>query len=299
MTPLPELGIRRRLSCGVPDQRVVALLGVGVVPADAPILRADDLGVLRGDGIFETLNVRDGSAWLLDEHLDRMAGSAGRMQLDLPPRESLADLVAQALAAWPAGVEGALRLVCTRGGEHSGGTLTVFATVSGVPPEMVRARRDGIGVRTATLGFPAGLRKDAPWLLAGAKTLSYAVNMASQRWAQATGADDVLWVSTDGYALEAPTSSLVWLDGTRLCTVPVAETGILAGTTARWLLDHAGQLGWTTGERMITPAELAGADSTWLTSSVRGIAAIRTLDGAPMPFSSGTTGRIRELLGFA
>ena len=55
------------------DQRVVALLGVGVVPADTPILRADDLGALRGDGIFETMHVRDGRAWLLDEHLDRMA----------------------------------------------------------------------------------------------------------------------------------------------------------------------------------------------------------------------------------
>ena len=66
---------------------------------------------------------------------------------------------------------------------------------------------------TASLGLPAELRGDAPWLLGGAKTLSYAVNMASQRWAQPAGADDVLWVSTDGYALEAPTSTLVWLRG--------------------------------------------------------------------------------------
>src|SRR5690606_2953038 len=37
------------------SNRVVAVLGRGVVPADTPILRADDLGVLRGDGVFETL----------------------------------------------------------------------------------------------------------------------------------------------------------------------------------------------------------------------------------------------------
>src|SRR4029453_15752402 len=34
---------------GVSAERVVALLGVGVVPAETPILRADDLGALRGD----------------------------------------------------------------------------------------------------------------------------------------------------------------------------------------------------------------------------------------------------------
>jgi len=45
------------------------------------VLRADDLGVLRGDGIFETLLVRDGAAWLLDDHLQRLAGSAVRMDL--------------------------------------------------------------------------------------------------------------------------------------------------------------------------------------------------------------------------
>ena len=52
--------------------------------------------------------------------------------------------------------------------------------------------------------YPPRLRQDAPWLLGGAKTLSYAVNMASQRWAQSIGAQDVLWVSADGFALEAP-----------------------------------------------------------------------------------------------
>ena len=52
--------------------RVVVLLGRGAVPADTPVLRGDDLGVIRGDGIFETMHVRDGRAWLLDQHLARI-----------------------------------------------------------------------------------------------------------------------------------------------------------------------------------------------------------------------------------
>src|SRR5689334_7433369 len=67
------------------ELRVVAVLGVGVVAPDTPILRADDLGALRGDGIFETMHVRAGTAWLLDQHLARMANSAERLQLALPP----------------------------------------------------------------------------------------------------------------------------------------------------------------------------------------------------------------------
>jgi 4-amino-4-deoxychorismate lyase len=282
------------------EQRVVALLGVGVVPADTPILRADDLGALRGDGIFETMHVREGTAWLLDQHLDRMARSASRMDLALPAREDLEQLAAAALAQWPPAVEGALRLVCTRGSEdHAGGPVTVFATLAAVPDGFIRARHDGIAVVTATLGVPAEVRPAAPWLLGGAKTISYAVNMASQRWAQSVGAQDVLWVSADGFALEAPTSTLVWLSTSVLCTVPAERTGILAGTTARWLLARAGELDWHTDERMVTPADLVAADGVWLLSSVRGIAAIRTLDGHPMPFSPETTGRMRSLLGYA
>lgn len=277
--------------------RVMAVLGTGIVPADTPILRGDDLGVVRGDGVFETMHIRDGRPWLLAEHLARMARSAARTDLALPPADALSELVAQALAAWPASIEGALRLVCTRGPESTD-TPTVFATVLPVAESIVRARRDGVTVATATLGLPARLRPETPWLLGGAKTLSYAVNMASLRWAKAHGADDVLWVSDDGYALEAPTSTLVWRDGSTLRTVPPEATGILAGITAAHLLARAGELGLRAEEALITPDRLAESGGAWLTSSIRGAAAIRTLDGTTLPYDAELTARMRDLLGF-
>jgi 4-amino-4-deoxychorismate lyase len=276
--------------------RVVAVLGRGVVPVETPILRADDLGSVRGDGIFETMHVRDGEVWLLDAHLDRMAASADRLDLALPDRPALTGLAAEAVAAWPAGTEGALRLVCTRGPEAGGG-VTVYATIAPIAATVLRGRRDGLRLATASLGFAADARQRAPWLLAGAKTLSYAVNMASGRWAASQGADDVLWVSSDGWALEGPTSTLVWLDGDTLATVPVATTGILAGITARHLLDNAAALGRTADERMIAPADLAATDGAWFLSSVRGVAEIRAVDGARLP-ASPFTAKIRDLLGF-
>lgn len=274
---------------------VVAVLGRGVVPAGTPILHADDLGVLRGDGVFETVHVRSSHPWLLDEHLARMARSAARLDLELPDQPALVELAATACAGWPAGTEGALRLVCTRGAE-GGGPPTVFARLAPVPEPHRAFRRDGVVLATASLGFTAAARGPAPWLLGGVKAISYAVNMAAQRWAATRGADDVLWVSTDGYALEAPTSSLVWLAGGVLCTVPADETGILPGTTVRWLLEQAPGLGWQAAERMIRPAELAGVDAVWLTSAVRGAAPIRELDGVGLP-ASGHTATIQRLLG--
>ncbi|MFF4878348.1 aminotransferase class IV [Micromonospora sp. NPDC000668] len=260
-----------------PTARIV-VLGRGPVPAGEPVLRGDDLGVLRGDGLFETMHLRQGRPWLRDEHLARLAASAAAVELALPPIAALIDLLDTVRAGWPARVEGALRLVCTRGPE-AGGPPSVYATLTEVPASSRVARRDGISVATLPLGVPAGARTGLDWLPAGIKSTSYAVNTAARRWADRAGVDDVLWISSDGYALEGPTANVVWLTGGTLCTVPAATTGILPGTTVAWLLGHAGELGLAAAERMVTPAELHAADGIWFTSSVRGLTEIHTLDG--------------------
>ncbi|WP_027342457.1 aminotransferase class IV [Hamadaea tsunoensis] len=274
----------------------LAVLGRGLVDPATPLLRADDLGVLRGDGIFETMHVRSGKPWLLDEHLARMARSARRMELALPPEEQLRELAEVACSAADPAIENTLRLVCTRGPEGAD-TVTCFAGIAPVTQASVTPRTRGVSVNTISLGFTAGARGDAPWLLGGVKSLSYAVNMASQRWALSQGVDDVLWLSADGFVLEAPTSTLVWRSGDRLLTVPVDATGILPGTTARHLLDRSFELDLAAGEEMITAAALTAASGAWLLSSVRGIAEIRSLDGVALP-ASPDTARIRSLLGF-
>ena len=80
--------------------------------------------------------------------------------------------------------------------------------------------------------------------------------------------------------------------------MPPEQTGILAGTTARWLLDHAGDLGFAAGETLVRPAELATAQGVWLVSSIRGPAEVRSLDGAVRK-PAAETDALCDLLGFA
>lgn len=255
----------------------IAVLGRGVVPAQDPVLRGDDLGVLHGDGLFETMHLRGGRPWLPDAHLARLRAGAAAVELPLPPEGALVDLLDTVAAGWPAQVEGALRLVCTRGPE-GGGPPTVHATLAEVPAAARRARRDGVTVACLPLGVPATARPALDWLPAGVKSTSYAVSAAARRWAARNGVDDVLWLSSDGYVLEGPSANVVWLEGGTLCTVPAGATGILPGTTCAWLLAHAADLGFAAAERMATPRRLLDADGVWFTSSVRGLVEIRTLD---------------------
>ncbi|GID96895.1 aminotransferase class IV [Amorphoplanes digitatis] len=260
-----------------------------VIPGSGAVTPTDR-GLLYGEGVFETLHLRPSGPWLLDRHLDRLHRSAALLELPPPPRAELAELAGRAARSWRDG-EGALRLIVTAG--PAGGRPATYATVGPIPPAALRERHEGIRVITADLG----VRARPPWSLAAAKTLSYAENLAARRWAVRQGADDLLWLDPDGHALEAPTASLVWLTGDTLCTVPPEPTGILPGTTAAELLDRAPALGLRAEERMITTGGLAAADAVWLASSLRGLAEVRTLDGAPRAGSPWTR-RLLALLGF-
>jgi 4-amino-4-deoxychorismate lyase len=169
-----------------------------------------------------------------------------------------------------------------------------LALLSPVPAETVRQRRQGIAVVSLTLGLPADVRAHSPWLLGGAKTLSYAVNMAAIRHAQRLGADDVVFTSVEGRVFEGPTSTVVWAVDGELRTAPL-DAGILPGTTQARLFARAAEDGWPTAVVPATVDDLHAADAVWLVSGVRGAARVHTLDGVPRS-DAGLTAKVRELL---
>ena len=256
---------------------VLALLGRPPRLADpeAPVLRADDLGVARGESVFETLRIAAGRPAFLDLHLARLHRSAERMALPLP--EGWPELAALATSAYDA-PDGMLRLTCSKGAP--GGSPVGFAVAGPVPAATVHGREHGVSAVTLSLGLPAGLRSHAPWLLGGVKSTSYAVNMASLRAAEDQGAQDAIWTSSDGEVLEAPTSTVAWVKDGVLVSPPAEETGTLPGTTAHVALALSPV---PVQVRRASATELAGADEVMLLSSVRGVAPVVRLDGRPLP----------------
>jgi 4-amino-4-deoxychorismate lyase len=278
----------------VADLRTVAVWRDGAavaVPADRPVVTAFDAGLGRGDGVFESVSVVGGRTPHLAAHLDRLARSAGLLGIPDPGAAAWRALTEATLGTWDPGTEGVLRLFLTRGDRD---VPTAVALLSPVPAEVLAQREHGIAVVSLSLGVPAGFRATAPWLLGGAKTLSYAVNMAAQRHAQARGADDVVLTSLEGQVLEGPTSTVVWAADGGLRTPPV-DTGILPGTTQARLFARAEEDGWPTAVTSATVADLHAADAVWLVSGIRGAAVVHSLDGVRRA-DAGLTARVRELL---
>ena len=228
---------------------VIVTLDGEIHPPGTPLLHADDLAAVRGDGAFETLLVRDGGPCLVESHLQRLTQSAKFMDLPAPDLPAWRRAIDLATRQWTAGSadEGVLRLIYSRGRE-SGSVPTAYVMVSGVPERVAAVRRDGVAAITLDRGLPATGVDEMPWLLAGAKTLSYAVNMAALRHAAQQGAGDVIFVSSDGYVLEGPRSTVVIAtdcDAASCLLTPPPWYPILRGTTQQALFEMARTKGTT------------------------------------------------------
>ncbi|MEP7055352.1 MAG: aminotransferase class IV [Actinomycetota bacterium] len=261
------------------SDRVLAVVGRGVVDPTTPVIRGDDVGVTRGDGLFESMRVRNQQPFLFDSHLGRMQLGAARMSLPLPDAHAWRATLAAALTAYGDDL-GVLRLFTTRGPDGEDSPLS-YLLVSPVPTTTIATSRDGTHAVTLSLGMSASARAAAPWLLGGVKATSYAVPMAAKREAESRGAVDAIWLSSDGEVLEEATSCVVWVRGGSVFTVPV-DTGILSGTTLECVRALSGAGGVPIVDRHTSLDDLRGADEMLLLSAIRGVAPVLTLDGNPV-----------------
>ena len=230
-----------------------------IAPAEETFIPATDEGLLRGDGAFEVIRVYDGGAFALADHLDRLERSAASLRLPEVPRPELEREIAELLEArgGPA-FDGGLRVVLTRGGRR----LLLTEPLHEIPPT----------TRLATVTY------SPTRVLDGVKSLSYAANMLASRLAREQGFDEALLVTPHGRVLEAPTSSIFWVEpGGALCTPPLDEH-ILASITRQRVMSVA-----DVEERPCTLDDLRSAGEAFLTSTTREVQPIVAVDDIEIP----------------
>lgn len=268
-------------------------------------LPVTDLSAHRGDGIFETVLVSMGAHGATvvsrERHFTRFRASASA--LDLPdPDQGLWDrvidsLIAEVAAADPANAEFGIRYALSRGEQDANGEYRGRGWAFPVPVDdhIRTAREQGVTAVSLDRGFDAYIGSKAPWLLIGAKTLSYAVNQAAGRYAASNDADEALFVSHDGIVLEGPTANLIIRRGDRLLT-PNPEAGLLSGTTQRLIFDHAEDLGLRAEYADLSLDDVKAADGAWYVSSMRTAVALRELDGNAISVDQTLTERFQEII---
>jgi 4-amino-4-deoxychorismate lyase len=235
------------------------------VEACVPI---DDRGLAYGDGLFETVLVRDGSPLLWSRHKARMRRGAEVLGLPAPSDAELDRLPGMAGAGLKV-----LKLILTRGSGGRGYAAPhpakprLLWQLSHFAPQPVRWEQ-GVKVRLCRL------RLGVQPVLAGIKHLSRLENvLARSEWTDPDVAEGLL-CDSQGDLVEATSMNLFWWRQGRWETPRLDRCGV-AGTLRDALMERL------LIEEVSMGAEvLAEADCVWLGNSVQGLWPVVWLDDA-------------------
>jgi len=253
-----------------------------------------DQGFIFGDGVYDTLVVRNGYIFKLDKHIDRLYRSAKAVKITPPlDKEELKKIIIETVRR--SGLRDAyLKCIITRGigrkpvlgkGETIKPTVVVFA----VPPVSVV---DEEKIEKGAKLVSTTIKRTHPESIdPRVKSLNYLPNMLMRREAVELGADESITYDYSGYVAEGGAENLFIVRGRTLLT---PARGILEGITRETVMEMARDEGYEVRETDLTKYDLYTADEVFLCSTAGGIFPVTEIDGRKI--GDGRVGPVTKLM---
>jgi D-alanine transaminase len=268
-----DSGMSSDLPASLDGNSIVHLNGE-LIPLKQARVSVLDRGFIFGDGVYEVIPVYARQPFRLDEHIRRLQSSLNAIGLANPHDAARWGALIREVIERSPHADQSVYLQVTRGiakRDHafpSEVRPTVFVMASSLstptPDQIAR-------------GVPAVTAPDNRWLRCDIKSTALLPNVLLRQYAVERGAAEVVLLR-DGQLTEGSASNIfVVRDGT-LGSPPKSHL-ILPGITYDVVLELARSAGIPVELRAITEAEVRSADELWLTSSIREVLAITTLDG--------------------
>ncbi len=253
-----------------------------IYPASEARISPLDHGFLYGDSVYETVRTFFGRLFLLGRHLDRLERSLDRVFLSLPlGRRDLEAEILRTIEEVPIEGDVGARIVVSRGE----GPIGLDITSCGSPNFLIYVFELDPSIRPVftPLGHGVGVvisktRRNSPRALdPSIKSGNFLNNILAYKDARDVGAHEAILCNSEGYIAEGTTSNVfVVKDG--FAWSPHSY-GILDGITRAIIFEEAEKAGIPTGETNIPPEALFSADEVFLTSSIKGVVPVTTVNG--------------------
>ncbi len=254
------------------------------VALDQACLPVNDLGIVRGYGVFDFLRTYKGVPFKLREHVQRLQNSAKLIGLSLPWSTEEIEAIAQDTLSKNNLPEANIRIVVT------GGSSTDFITPLGQPSLMVMVTpvseypseyyRQGIKVITVQI------ERSIPT----AKSLNYISAIGALQQAKLINAVEALYINQQGHVLEGTTTNFFVFRGSQLIT---PKENVLNGITRNVVLELA-ENRFEIVEQPIYLSELSSCDEAFITATNKEIMPVVQVD--ELPISKGKSGENTQLL---
>jgi len=249
----------------------VTTLVNGQVSTHLPVA---DRGLQYGDGLFETLALRNGEPLLWNRHAQRLGEGCRRLGLPVPDSELLREEVTRIAGTEARAVA---KIILTRGSASRGYRADPASVATRIvqrlpwPAYPVAAGKQGVAVRWCETRLARQPK------LAGMKHL----NRLEQVLARAEWQDDYaegLMCDTDGLVIEGTMTNLFLVgdDGT-VVTPDLSQSGV-AGVMRAQVLDSVAAMGMHCAIQAVTTNMVESAQELFLTNSLIGIWPIRCIE---------------------
>ena len=253
-------------------------------------VHAEDRGFQFGDGVYEVVEVRDGSLIDATRHLERLERSLGELAMGMPmPRTALWHVMRETVRRNRV-IDGTLYMQVTRGarardflfpGPDVRQTVVCIARPSSRAAAEARAAA-GIAVKTLP---------DPRWERCDIKTVMLLPASLAKEAARAEGAREAWFVDAAGYVTEGASSNAWIIDQHGVLRTRPVDSAILRGVTRTTLIDVIRGQGLDVMETPFTVAEAKGAREAFVTAAtnivtpVIAIDGVKVADGKPGPVS--------------
>lgn len=264
-----------------------------MVPAGQANLPLNDLGIVRGFGIFDYLRTYGRVPFRLREHLLRLESSARQIELTLHwDLEELAEIVMDTYAANDHLPDAGIRIIATGGPSDNYMTpqdRTSLAVIIG-PAKPYPARDYQLGRGATTTRIPR--------VMPTVKSLNYMGAIMAMKHADAVGAVEAIYRETDDTLTEGTRSNLFVVKGGKIIT-PV--TDVLPGITRAAVIEAvSGE--FEVVQRSLRVQDVLDADEAFLTSTTKEVMPmvwldeISIADGKPGPVTARVMALFKELV---
>jgi 4-amino-4-deoxychorismate lyase len=249
-----------------------AALGSWVDGVSGAVLPADDRGLHYGDGLFETVLVRNGQARFLDAHLARLSRGMARLAIAVDCLPLLrAEIDAAVTAAPPLAI---LKIILTRGSAERRG----YAPQGNETPRRL-VTLWAAPARDATLDAGVNLRVASIRLgenpaLAGIKHLNRLENVLAAAEAAHHDAFESLLLDASGNLVSGAMSNVFIVRAGGVSTPLVDRCGV-AGVMRGIVLRECAALGIDVGEERLVLADLYSAAEVFITNARIGVVPVR------------------------
>ena len=233
---------------------------------------AYDHGFLYGLGFFETFRTYNGNVFLWDEHWLRLTEALADFRIDLPyDKQGILEAV-NLLTEANKGEDGYFRLNVSAGIHDLGlqpnnyQEPTVILYRKPLPPMIRGKEKSAVWLKTVRNTPESSIRH---------KSHHFANNVQARLELDSLADQEGIFVNASGYVAEGITSNVFWVNGGKVYT-PSVETGILNGTTRKWILKNCTS---DIEEGFYTKNHLESAEEVFITNAVQELVPIKSIGG--------------------